>query len=138
MKPVSIMIVDDNADYRDQLRHAFEDRGYLTWTCPGHEIAESIFAAIQPNIVVLDLDLGETNPLDLIDAWREMAPGTRILVELTVPDVHRLRQALDHGAHAFVIKTHSFAPLFDLLEKEILAPSASFAPAHEPTKGVAV
>lgn len=119
MKPLSIMIVENNTDLRNTLRHAFEDRGYLTWTCPAPEIAVSIFAAIQPSVVILDLDFEGPNPLRLIDAWRELSPNTRVIVESTATDAVRMREAMDRGAYAFLVKPYSLEPLFDLLEKEI-------------------
>jgi DNA-binding NtrC family response regulator len=122
--PASIMIVENNIEYCNTLRYAFEDRGYITWICPGPEMAETIFSEIHPNFVLLDLDLEDPNPLELIAAWSELAPHTRVIVGITIPDVRRLREAIDHGAYAFLIKSFSLAPLFDLLEKEI-PPSTS-------------
>ena len=118
MKPASIMIVETNSDLRNTLRHAFEDRGYLTWTCPAPEIAISIFAAVHPSVVLLDLDFEGANPLQMIDTWKQMAPNTRVIVESTTADAQRMREAIDHGAQAFLIKPYSLAPLFDLLEEQ--------------------
>jgi two-component system, chemotaxis family, chemotaxis protein CheY len=119
MQPVSIMIVENNTDLRNTLRHAFEDRGYLTWTCHAPEIAVSIFAAIHPSVVLLDLDFEGARPMELLDAWKEMSPHTRVIVESTTADAHRMREAIDHGARAFLIKPYTLAPLFDLLEQEM-------------------
>ena len=80
MKSVSIMIVENNPHLRSILRHAFEDRGYLTWTCPGPEIATSIFGAIHPNIVLLDLDFEGAELLHLIQSWKELSPETRVIM----------------------------------------------------------
>ncbi len=119
MRHVSIMIVEDNTDLRNTLRHAFEDRGYITWTCPGPEIALSIFSAVQPNIVILDLDMGGPDPLDMISIWKESSPHTRVVVESQSADRVRMREAMDRGALAYLMKPYTLAPLFDLLEKEI-------------------
>src|SRR5690348_822241 len=108
--PVSIMIVENNNDLRNTLRHAFEDRGYLTWTCPVLEIASSIFEAIQPSIVILDLDLEGQNILDLIESWRRKAPHTRVIVESEKEDAFLMREALMHGAQAFLTKPYSLPP----------------------------
>jgi DNA-binding NtrC family response regulator len=118
MNSVSIMIVENNNDLRATLRHAFEDRGYLTWTCPTPEIAISIFAAIRPNVVLLDLDLEWADPIHLIDLWKEMSPHTRIIVESSDAEAQRMRDAVQHGAQAFLVKPYSMPPLFDLLEKD--------------------
>jgi DNA-binding NtrC family response regulator len=129
----SIMIVENNADLRNTLRHAFEDRGYTTWTCPAPEIAVSIFRAVQPSIVIVDLDFEGFDVLPLIDAWREIAPHTRVIVESTTADADRMREALAHGAQAYLTKPYSLAPLFELLEKEI----PTTPPAADPVKKAA-
>ena len=119
MKATSIMIVETNPDLRNTLRHAFEDHGYLTWTCPGTEMAVSIFTAVHPSIVLLDLDFEGPSPLRLIYEWKAQSPTTRVIVESTTADAVRMREAMDHGAHAYLVKPYTLAPLFDLIEKNI-------------------
>ena len=119
MRAASIMIVETNTDLRNTLRHAFEDRGYMTWTCPAPELAISIFTVVQPSIVIVDLDFQGINVLHLLDIWRDIAPHTRVIVESTTADANRMREAMDHVAHAFLTKPYYLPPLFDLLEKDI-------------------
>jgi len=117
--PASIMIVENNTELRNTLRHAFEDRGYLTWTCIIPEIAMSIFEAVQPSIVILDLDFEEADVLRILDVWHKLSPHTRVIVESTDADAERMREAMAHGAHAYLTKPFGLTPLFDLLEKDI-------------------
>jgi len=94
MKPLSIMIVENNPNLRQILRHAFEDRGYLTWTCPAPEIASCIFGAIHPSIVILDLEYEEPAYLHLIEDWKELSPETRVIIlEKDIPP-HDLAAAM--------------------------------------------
>ena len=116
LKSVTIMIVENNSDLRNTLRHAFVGRGYLTWTCRAPEIAVSIFDSIQPSVVILDLDFEEGHVLDLLDIWRERSPKTRVIVESASADAERVQEAMKHGAHAFLTKPFALAPLFHLLE----------------------
>ncbi len=79
MNSESIMIVETNPEMRNVLRHAFETRGYLTWTCPAVGLAECIFEAVQPSLVVLDVEMSPS--IDrLIRQWHEQAPLSRIVV----------------------------------------------------------
>jgi DNA-binding NtrC family response regulator len=117
MQPASIIIVENNTDVRDSLRHAFEDHGYRTWTCPGPEMAESIFDAVQPNVVLLDLDLEGAHPYQMMDSWRTQCPHMCVIVESEQADAGRVREAMDHGAQAFLVKTHPLTSLFALLEQ---------------------
>lgn len=118
---------------RNTLRHAFEDRGYLTWTCPAPEIALSIFSAVHPNVVLLDIDFVGEKALDLLDIWRDEAPQTRVIVESAVADTTRMREAMDHGAAAYLVKPLSLAPLFDLLEQEVPPPPPTENPVNRLT-----
>ncbi len=126
MKTQSIMIVENNTDLRNTLRHAFEDRGYMTWTCPAPEIAVCIFAAVRPNVVLLDLDFAGSSPMDLLDAWKKLSPHTKVFVESAISDERLMQEAVDHGAQAFLIKPYTLEPLFDMLEED-LPPSAPMA-----------
>jgi len=118
MKPVSVMIVENNTDLRNTLRRAFEDHDYPTWTCQEPETAVSVFAAIHPSVVLLDLDIEWANPLELIDAWKDISPETRVIVESVTADAVRMQEAIDHGAQVFLIKPYSLTHLFELLEGE--------------------
>jgi DNA-binding NtrC family response regulator len=119
VKSVSIMIVEDNSDLRNTLRHAFEDRGYLTWSCPTPEIAVSIFETVQPSIVILDLDFEGSQLFDLLDSWRKLSPTTRVIVESATADAERIQEAINHGAHAFFSKPYSLVPLLHFLENGV-------------------
>jgi DNA-binding NtrC family response regulator len=119
LKSVSIMIVENNSDLRNTLQRAFEDRGYLTWTCRAPEIAVSIFETVQPSIVILDLDFEGADLLKLLDSWHEHSPQTRVIVESANSNADRVREVMRHGALAFLAKPYSLVPLFHLLENGI-------------------
>ena len=91
----------------------------MTWTCPALEIAVSIFAAIHPNVVILDLDYEGADPLTLIATWKEMSPQTFVIVESQTADAEKMREAIERGAQAFLIKPYSLSPLFEMLEKDL-------------------
>lgn len=124
MKPTtSVVIVECNADLCNILRHAFVDRGYVTWTFPSPEIAVSIFSTIQPAVIVLDLDVAGSQAIKLIEFCRKQCPRAAIIVESGTADAERMREVLKHGAQAFLVKPYALAPLFEILDKK--APPAS-------------
>ncbi len=110
----SVMIIERNADLRHILRHVFEDRGYLTWTCPIPEIANSIFDAIQPNFVILDLDYEGTDCMQMLDDWLKHTPMTRVIVDSASPS--RLEEAKKRGAKDCLAKPFQLGPLFQILD----------------------
>lgn len=115
----SILILENNLEMRTILQHTFESRGYMTWTCPMVELAPSIFEAAQPSVVILDLDIESLDCIHLIDEWHARSPQAKIVVESGDGNMDRIKLALDHGAHAFLAKPYSLAPLFELIETEI-------------------
>ena len=73
MKPRSVIIVENNLDIRTQLMYAFEQRGYLTWTCPSTDVAVQLFSTILPDIVVMDLDLNDGEAMAILQTWKQVA-----------------------------------------------------------------
>lgn len=71
--------------------------------------------AVRPDLILLDIDLGESNGLDLLDrlrghAWPEPAPLLVILTNSDDPS-HRTR-ALAAGVDGYLVKTELRLPQF--------------------------
>ena len=104
--PVRILLVDDHALVRHGLRMllesdpAFEVVGEAQDRAGALRIAESG----QPDIVLLDLDLGAESGLDLIGDLRTEAPAARILILTGLRDVLVQRRAVHLGAVGIVEK----------------------------------
>ena len=113
------MIVEMDAQMRNYFRHAFIARGYKTWTCPWPEIANSIFTAVHPELILLDWDGRDARALELLDTWKKTDPETRVIIESDTADAPRMEMAMDHGADAFVVKSLSLVTLFHLIENEM-------------------
>ena len=131
MNEISVMIVENNPDLRNILRHAFEDRGYVTWTFPSHEIAVSIFSTFQPTVIVLDLDVVGAEAFEMIEACKEKCPLASLIVESQTADTERMVEAIKHGAQAFLVKPYTLAPLFEILDKKIPLVSAMVIPMNQ-------
>jgi len=71
----------------------------------------------QPDVIVLDLDLGGENAVESIPTLLRTAPETRILVltGLRDPEVHR--QAIRHGALGLVFKEKAVETLLQAITK---------------------
>jgi DNA-binding NarL/FixJ family response regulator len=106
---------------------------------PGYEIVGTEFSAqgatevalqARPDIITLDLSM----PGDVFAAMRSIAehsPETRMIVFTAYADVDLALQALDAGAHAFVLKGRPSEDLFAAIEsvrKGTVFVSPDFAP----------
>jgi len=119
MKPTSVMIVEYNTDLCDTLRHAFEDRGYITWTFPNPDIAVSVFSTIQPAVIVLDLDVAGSQAFEMMEACKVQCPEASLIVKSGTADSARMQKAKEHGAEAFLVKPYALAPLFEILDRKV-------------------
>jgi DNA-binding NtrC family response regulator len=128
MKPRSVIIVETDLDIRTALMSAFEERGYLTWTCPATDLAVQLFSTVLPDIVVLDLDLADGDAMDLLHTWKRVSPETRVVVESGAEDIDRKRLAEHCGAEAYFVKPYLFEPLFSLLEDRNTTPHTPHPP----------
>ena len=121
MKTVSIIIVENDSELRNKLRHAFESRGYVAWNCRDPEFVACLLESVQPSIIILDLDISdfEGDIFAVMGTWHTLSPKTRVIVESANSDAERMRKALVHGAEAFLTKPFSLDPLFNLLDNTI-------------------
>jgi DNA-binding NarL/FixJ family response regulator len=83
----SVLIVEDEALLRELLAHALESRGFLVATAASAADAKRVFAQIDPDAVILDVDLGRgPNGFDVAEAIRRQAPHTAIVFLTNLPD----------------------------------------------------
>jgi DNA-binding NarL/FixJ family response regulator len=115
--PIRIIIVDDHAVIRTGLRMLIEQDQTMKVVAMVGTCAEALEQAIreQPDIIVLDLVLGEEDGLTFLPELREKVPQSRVLILTGVqnPDSHR--SAIRLGAMGIVLKEHAA----DLLLKAI-------------------
>jgi two-component system, NarL family, nitrate/nitrite response regulator NarL len=118
-QPIRVVIVDDHGVVRAGLRMLIESRPGTTVVgeaSNGHE-ALAVVARTQPDIIVLDLDLGGENGVDCLPRLRLAASTARVLILTGVrdPDLHR--QAVRLGAMGLVLKEKAAAVLLQAIEK---------------------
>src|SRR5687767_8177053 len=115
--PIRIMIVDDHAVIRTGLRMLIEQDQTMKVVAMVGSTAEALEQAKQelPDLIILDLVLGEEDGLDFLPELREKVPRSRVLILTGVqnPDSHR--SAIRLGAMGIVLKEHAA----DLLLKAI-------------------
>ncbi|HRV96668.1 MAG TPA: response regulator [Anaerolineae bacterium] len=103
---VTILLVDDNARYRSQLRRM------VGKVCPEAIIydAESIHTAtqlaqrVQPHLALIDVVLGDENGINCTRRIKTLSPLSRIILISAYPDREFHRLGLEAGAVAFLDK----------------------------------
>lgn len=109
MKPIRVMIIDDHEMVRTALRMLIESHPNLTVVGEACSRATAIpsVRSEQPDIILLDLDLGGENGVDLIPELLAIAKDARVLVLTGVSDVEIHNRALLAGAVGLLLKEKS-------------------------------
>lgn len=104
--PILILLVDDSpyflAAARDFLQYQ-ERLSVIGVANEGDAVVKS--EQLQPDIILLDLNLGRTSGLDLIPVFKKKIPKAKVIVLTILEDISHRAAAMQRGADAFVYKT---------------------------------
>ncbi|MFN2533505.1 MAG: response regulator [Pyrinomonadaceae bacterium] len=118
-RPIRIMIVDDHAVIRSGLRMLIEhDKRMSVVAMVGNRTEAFEHAASEsPDVIILDLILGDDDGLAFLPELCQISPNSRVLVLTGVqnPDFHR--RAIRRGAMGIVLKEHAADLLLKAIEK---------------------
>jgi DNA-binding NarL/FixJ family response regulator len=118
-KLIRILIVDDHAILRQGLRMLIEDQPGMAviGEAGNREDAIEIARREQPEIILLDLDLGGQNGLELLPEFISISGETRIIVLTGVRDPEVHHRAIAFGAIGLVFKEQAGEVLVKAIEK---------------------
>ncbi|HST66525.1 MAG TPA: response regulator transcription factor [Mycobacteriales bacterium] len=112
-----VVLVDDHTAFVDLLRFAFDGLDDLECVGTAHSLAEAeaVVAAEEPDIVMVDLMLGEDDGLELVSRLRETRPDVVIVVASARSDASTLASVAAAGGNGFAPKRGAFAELVTIL-----------------------
>jgi len=117
--PITIMIVDDHVVIRSGLRMLIEQNEQMRVIAMAGNQAEALERAASntPDVIILDLLLGDEDALDFLPELCQTSPKSRVLVLTGVqnPDAHR--RAIRRGAMGIVLKEHAADQLLKAIKK---------------------
>jgi two-component system, NarL family, nitrate/nitrite response regulator NarL len=117
--PIRVLLIDDHVVMRAALRMLVESRPEMTVVGEAANSAAAILSAAreQPDIILLDLDLGEESGLDFLPALLAAAKRARVIVLTGIRDLAEHRQAVRLGAMGMVLKGQAFDTLVKAIER---------------------
>lgn len=117
--PIRVFIIDDHKIIRDGLRDLIESRPDMTVVGDAGNSADALALATreQPDVIVLDLDLGAESGLDLLPELLEVAAHTSIIVLTGIRQPEVRDKAMELGAKGMVLKEHGAINLLDAIEQ---------------------
>lgn len=108
LAPITLWLVDDNRRLRMTLQDLFS-------RCPGIQCVETfhspnavlsaLASRVGPDVILLDMNLGEHNGLDAIRAIKSLSRSTQVLMLTTFFDQEAARRAVASGASGFLLKS---------------------------------
>ena len=117
--PITIMIIDDHVVIRSGLRMLIEHDQRMQVVAQAGNRNEALerAAATRPDVIILDLVLGEEDGLSFLPELCQASPNSRVLVLTGVqsPDAHR--RAIRRGALGIVLKEHAAEQLLKAIMK---------------------
>ncbi|WP_161787175.1 LytR/AlgR family response regulator transcription factor [Hymenobacter sp. IS2118] len=122
MEPkITILIVEDEALIAQELCFTLEDLGYeVLATCYTYAEAQQAFARYQPDLVLLDLNLHNANPLlnglALAQQLREQPTPPPFIFLTAYSDLETIRQATRLQPSGYLIKPVNDAALFAAIQ----------------------
>jgi len=111
---VTVLLVDDHALIREGLRRAFEATDDLQVVGEAASVDEALalMNALQPQVAVVDVNLGDGNGIALVKQLRAQSPTMGLVVCTMYEGDEHLLGALEAGASGFVLKS---APATDVV-----------------------
>ncbi len=102
--PVLILLVDDDDAYRRALGNELPRRGYQVATAGSGAEAIAALASIQPDIVLLDLQLPDLSGLDVLKVIRERQPAADVIMLTGHGTIDTAIEAIRLGAFDYLSK----------------------------------
>src|SRR2546423_2851704 len=116
---IHVLLIEDHAVVRAGLRLLIESRRgmVVVGEAANHADALAVAAREQPDIILLDLDLGAEKGLDIMPRLLAAAGQARVLILTAVRDIQDHRQAIRQGAMGLVLKEQAPETLLKAIEK---------------------
>jgi DNA-binding NarL/FixJ family response regulator len=120
MSPIArILIADDSDDLRRALRIALETHPRYKVSGKAASGAEAVAKVrkLQPDLVILDLQMPDMNGFEAARQIFEFAPSTPILMYSMHCSTQHLQEAHKIGIRGYIQKGSGFQTLFEAVEK---------------------
>ncbi|MGL4305084.1 MAG: response regulator [Mycobacteriaceae bacterium] len=108
------MVVDDHPMWRDGVSRDLEAAGFvIAATADGVAATRRIAAAVQPQVVLMDMQLTDGNGAQATAQLLEVSPASRVLILSASAERDDVLEAIKAGASGYLVKSASAAELID-------------------------
>lgn len=111
---VSVMVVDDHPMWRDGVSRDLEAAGFtVVATADGVGTASRRAAAVQPDVVLMDMQLIDGNGAEATAKVLDVSPNSRVLVLSASAEREDVLDAIKAGASGYLVKSASATELIE-------------------------
>lgn len=102
----TILVVEDSAFFREQIRSFMQEEGFQTLTAVDGQDALAVLAQNRVDMIVTDIEMPNMDGFGLIEAVRakEQYDQLPIIAVTSISDNHSRKRALDLGVDEYLIK----------------------------------
>ncbi|WP_225978356.1 response regulator [Gandjariella thermophila] len=112
------MVVDDHPIWRDGVARDLTERGFdVPATAGDAEAAMRIARTVRPDVVLMDLNLGQPSGVDATRWIATELPDTRVLVLSASGEHSDVLEAVKAGASGYLVKSASVEELVDAVRR---------------------
>ncbi|MFY9611219.1 MAG: response regulator transcription factor [Blastocatellia bacterium] len=118
-EPIKILLIDDHVIVRAGLRMLLENHDGMIVVGEAGTLTEGLRIAEreQPDIVLLDLDMGAESGLDFVPQCLSAVPNARVVILTGLRDAEAHRRAVHLGALGLVFKEKAAEVLIKAIQK---------------------
>ena len=101
---VNVLVADDEALIRQSLRSVLAQEGFVVTSASSGAEAWRLFQSERPDVVLLDLVLGDVDGLEVLRRIKQEGPETKVLILSAHGTIERAVRAMKLGAYEFLRK----------------------------------
>ena len=103
---IRVLIVDDHSVVRYGLRHILESESDIEVVGELDTVTgiDSALPEMKPDVVLLDLELGDIKGVDALRVLRDAAPNMRVIIYTSHDEEDRIVQAAELGVDGYLLK----------------------------------
>ena len=115
---VAILVVDDENGVRQSLNMVLKDDFDVRLAGTGAEAFE-IFKANAIDLVLLDIRLPDIDGIELLKRFKEMEPGTEVVMVTAVKEIQTAVRAIKLGAYEYLVKPFEVDEVLAVIDRAL-------------------
>ena len=119
LPPLDIVVLDDDADFRQYLEDILKDDGHQVRLCATPDEIWATNAERLPDVVLLDMKMGTVTGEQILDQLRARWPELCVIIITGYPDLDDMRAAFRLRSFDYLTKPFSLSQLREALERAV-------------------